>query len=62
MDNKVKSGKEILDNFFTNILKIRNVDKDLAESLTNLYHQGKLTDTNLKNELQKLRDNDVNKN
>jgi hypothetical protein len=37
MDNKVKSGKEILDDFFTNISKIKNVDKGLAESLGNLY-------------------------
>ena len=62
MKNKVKSGKEILDDFFTNISKIKNIDKDLAESLSNLYQQGKLTDTNLKNELAKLRDKDANKN
>lgn len=62
MDKKVKSGKEILDDFFTDISKIKNVDKALAESLSNLYLQGKLTDTNVKNELQKLRDKDGNKN
>jgi hypothetical protein len=61
MDNKVKSGKEILDDFFTNISMIENVDKDLAQSLSNLYKQGKLSDVNLKNELQKLRDKDVDK-
>lgn len=62
MDNKVKSGKEILDDFFTNISNIESVDKDLAESLAKLYQQGKLTDTNVKNELQNLRDKDANKN
>jgi len=56
MDNKVKSGKELLDDFFTNILSIANVDKGLAESLAILYRQGKLTDANLKNELQRLRE------
>lgn len=61
MNNKVKSGKEILDDFFTNISKIQNVEKGLAESLTNLYNQGKLTDTNVKNELSNLRDKDANK-
>ena len=60
MDNKVKSGKEILDDFFNNISKIKNVDKGLAESLSSLYQQGKLTDTNVKNELSKLRDKDAN--
>lgn len=62
MDNKVKSGIEILQDFFTNISNIENVDKVLAESLANLYKQGKLTDINLKNELQKLRDKDANQN
>ena len=62
MDNKVKSGKEILDDFFTNISKLNSVDKALAESLATLYQQGKLTDTNLKNELQNRRDKDANKN
>lgn len=62
MDNKVKSGKEILDDFFTNISKIKNVDKGLAESLSNLYNQGKLSDTNVKNELSNLREKDVDKN
>jgi hypothetical protein len=61
MDNKVKSGKEILDDFFINISMIENVDIDLAQSLSNLYKQGKLSDVNLKNELQKLRDKDVDK-
>ena len=62
MENKVKSGKEILDDFFTTISKIKNVDKELAESLSNLYQQGKLTDTNVKNELSRLREKDGNKN
>jgi len=62
MDNNVKSGKEILEDFFANISNIINVDKVLAESLANLYKQGLLTDTNIKNELQKLREKNVNKN
>lgn len=62
MDNKVKSGKEILEDFFNNISNITDVDKGLAESLASLYQEGKLTDSNIKNELQKLRDKDANKN
>lgn len=62
MDNKVKSGKEILDDFFTNLSQIKNVDKGLAESLSSLYNQGKLSDTNVKNELSNLREKDANKN
>lgn len=60
MENKVKSGKEILDDFFENIENIPNVDKDIAKMLTNLYSQNKLTDTNVKNELPNLPKKDVN--
>tara|TARA_R110001606_G_scaffold397511_2_gene574088 strand:- start:592 stop:774 length:183 start_codon:yes stop_codon:yes gene_type:complete len=56
MAEKVKSGKEILDNFFNGIEEIENVDTDIAKMLSELYQNDKLTDTNVKNELQKLRD------
>ncbi|MFD2588165.1 hypothetical protein ACFSQJ_14595 [Croceitalea marina] len=56
MAEKVKSGKEILDDFFNEIEEIENVDVDIAKMLSELYQNDKLTDTNVKNELQKLRD------
>ena len=58
MAEKVKSGKEILDDFFNEIEKIENIDADIAKILSELYQNDKLTDTNVKNELQKLRDED----
>ena len=60
MAEKVKSGKEILDDFFNSIEEIENIDKDIAKMLSNLYQDDKLTDTNVKNELQKLRDGNKN--
>jgi flagellin-specific chaperone FliS len=62
MEEKVKSGKEILDDFFNDINDIPDVDKEIAEMLSDLYQNGKLTDVNVKNELQKLREKDVDKN
>ena len=56
MAEKVKSGKEILDDFFNDIEEIKNVDTVIAKMLSELYQNDKLTDTNVKNELQKLRD------
>ena len=56
MAEKVKSGKEILYDFFNGIEEIENVDTDIAKMLSELYQNDKLTDTNVKNELQKLRD------
>ncbi|PHQ27716.1 hypothetical protein [Leeuwenhoekiella nanhaiensis] len=58
MAEKVKSGKEILDDFFNEIEEIQDVDIDIAKMLSELYQNDKLTDTNVKNELQKLRDGD----
>jgi hypothetical protein len=56
-ETKVKSGKEILDDFFNEISSIENVDKTIAESLAALYASGKLSDKNVANELQKIREN-----
>jgi hypothetical protein len=60
MSDQVKSGKEILDDFFIEIVNIPNVDTSIATSLATLYEQGKLTDINVKNELQKLREQNGN--
>jgi len=61
MAEKVKSGKEILNDFFNGLGDTENVDKDIAEMLIQLYQTDKLTDVHVKNELQKLRERDVSK-
>lgn len=57
--DSIKSGRQILDDFFDTIHELNGVDKDVAEVLVKLYLQSRLTDVNLKNELQSLRDRDV---
>lgn len=55
---QIKSGKEVLDEFFQNIKKIKNVDTKLAEAIITLYKSGKaLTEKSLNNCLQELRKN-----
>lgn len=61
-ENKVKSGKEILDDFFKEISSIENVDKTIANSLAELYNNGKLSDKNVVNGLQKIRTENGNEN
>lgn len=61
-ENKVKSGKEILDDFFKEISSIENVDETIANCLAELYTNGKLTDKNVVNELQKIRTENGNEN
>jgi hypothetical protein len=55
MEN-VKSGKQITDEFFIEILNLSNVDKEIAQLFAILYSQNKFTDVNIKNELQRLRE------
>jgi hypothetical protein len=56
MSNELKSGQEILDEFFSQITNIDGVDKDVAEAVLKLYKDGKLTNTNLSNELSNIRE------
>lgn len=55
MTNKVKSGRELLDEFFAAIPDINGVDREIAIILNKLYREGKLTDTNLSSELERMR-------
>lgn len=61
MEENVKSGEEIVNDFFNAIEGIKGVDENIAKMLSVLYKEGKLSDINVKNELQKLREQDGNK-
>jgi hypothetical protein len=52
----IKSGKEILDDFFNTVNEIPGVDSTIAAVLKGLYQENKMTDTNLSNALLKLRE------
>jgi hypothetical protein len=54
MSDEIKSGKEVIDEFFAEILSIEGVDKKTVERLTSLYSDGKLTDTNIQNAMEQL--------
>lgn len=60
MDKPIKSGKEILDDFFNDILNVPNVDKNLASEIKKMYEEGKLTNINLSNKLTSLRKEKIN--
>ena len=61
MEENVKSGEEIVNEFFNSIEEIKGVDANIAKMLATLYKEEKLTDINVKNELQKLREQNGNK-
>jgi len=54
MDIEIKSGKEVIDEFFSEIYNIENVDEKTVEALVSLYSEGKLTDKNIQNALEVL--------
>ena len=54
MDKKIKSGKEVIDEFFSEIYNIENVDKKTVNSLISLYNEGKFTDKNIQNRIDEL--------
>lgn len=62
MSDQIKSGQEILDGFFAHITNIEGVDQDVAQTVLRLYQEGKLTNTNLSNELDKIREKKENEN
>jgi hypothetical protein len=61
MNNKVKSGQEILDNFFDTIESIEGVDPNISKLISNLYSEETLTEARIKNELEQLRIQEKNK-
>lgn len=55
MEEKIKSGKEVIDEFFSEILNIEGVEEKTVDMLVQLYGDDKLTDTNIQNELEELK-------
>lgn len=56
MTEQIKSGQEILDEFFSQIIDIEGVDQDVAKTVLRLYQEGKLTNINISNELSRIRE------
>ncbi len=54
METKIKSGTEVIEEFFAEILNIPGVDPKTAEALVSLYNKDKLTEKNLQNALDEI--------
>lgn len=54
MDKEIKSGKEVIDEFFSEIYNVENVDEKTVDALVSLYGEGKLTDKNIQNALESI--------
>lgn len=54
MMSEIKSGKELIREFFQDIKKIDGADRKTVMVLASLYREGKLTDINIENEVDRL--------
>ena len=55
MDNQIKSGKEVIDEFFAEILNVECTDENTINKLIELYGDNKFTDSNIQNALEELK-------
>ncbi len=55
MRDKIKSGKDVIEEFFNNILHVEGVDKKTVDKLVELFSENKLTDSNIQNALEELK-------
>lgn len=60
MTEQIKSGKEVIDEFFSEIYNIENVDEKTVDMLVSLYSQGKLTDKNIQNAMEQSLQDQLN--
>lgn len=60
MSDKIKSGKDVINEFFAEILNVEGVDQKTVEKLVELYKENKLTDNNIQNALEELKQAELN--
>ena len=60
MNDEIKSGKDVIDEFFSGILNVEGVDPKTGEKLVELYKENKLTDSNIQNALEELKQSELN--
>lgn len=60
MSDKIKSGKQILDEFFRDIKSLTDVDENVVKTIIELYEKDKLSEKNLSNSLLELREKSEN--
>jgi hypothetical protein len=62
METEIKSGEQIVDDFFANIERIAGVESNIAKLFSTLHLDKKLTDANVKNGLLSLREKNATEN
>ena len=53
---EVKTGKQFLNSFFSELKTINNLDSEVIALLVKLFEENKLTNTNIENGLSQIRE------
>jgi hypothetical protein len=61
MDNTVKKGKDVIDDFFAEILNVPNTDENTVQKLVELYGSGKFTERGIANAMDELTQTELKK-
>jgi hypothetical protein len=61
MDNTIKSGKDVIDDFFAEILNVPNADEKTVHKLVELYGLGKFTERHITNAMDELTQTELKK-
>lgn len=60
MSDKIKSGREVIEEFFAEIPNVEGANEKTVNKLVELYSDGKLTDSNIQNALEELKLSELN--
>lgn len=60
MPHEVKSGQQMLDDFFSELAEIKEVDKEIADIVIEFYKEGKLSNTYLSNKFAEILEKKLN--
>lgn len=60
MPDEVKSGQQMLDEFFSELAEMKEVDKEIADVVIELHREGKLSNTYLSNEFAGILEEKLN--
>lgn len=55
MPDKLVSGQKILEEYFDNLPEMPGIDGDVSAMLTTLYRDGRFSNVNISNELDRIR-------
>jgi len=54
MNDKIKSGKDVINDFFAEILNVANAEEKTVHKLAELYGSGKFTERQITNAMEEL--------